>query len=234
MVKILVVDDEIKIAEVVKAYLEKEGYEIEVAYSGKEALKRYEDNNFNVIILDLMLPDISGEDICKKIRETSDIPIIMLTAKVEEEDILNGFSLGSDDYVVKPFSPKQLVARVNAVIRRTGAINQEKILCFDGGELKIDIESYEVTKRGEQIILTPSEYKLLLTLSESPKQVFTRNQLLDKILGDDVEVYDRIIDSHIKNLRAKLEDDTRNPKYILTVHGIGYKFGGEKYEKIKT
>lgn len=234
MIKILVVDDEIKIVEVVKAYLEKEGYGVEVAYNGAEALRKYEDNNFNVIILDLMLPDISGEDICKKIRETSEVPIIMLTAKVEEESILNGFSLGSDDYVVKPFSPKQLIARVNAVIRRTSAMKKEKSLCFNEGELKIDIESYEVTKRGENVILTPSEYKLLLILSENPKQVFTRNQLLDKISGDDVEVYDRIIDSHIKNLRAKLEDDTRNPKYILTVHGIGYKFGGEKYEKIKT
>jgi len=174
-----------------------------------------------------MLPDISGEKICETIRRESDVPIIMLTAKVEEESILNGFSLGTDDYITKPFSPKQVVARVNAILKRTLNYKQDNILRFNNENLVLNLDNYEVRKNDNLIELTPSEFKILLTLCESPKKVFTRGELLDRALGDDSDVYDRIIDSHIKNLRSKIEDNSKSPKYIITVHGIGYKFGGE-------
>lgn len=223
--KILVVDDEIKIVEVVKAYLEKDNYEVFIATDGKSALKSYDDNKQDLIILDLMLPDITGEEVCKILREKSDVPIIMLTAKVDEENILNGFNIGTDDYVIKPFSPKQLIARVNAIIKRVK--NNKSKLSFNNGDLIIDKDSYEVFKNNNLITLTPSEYKILLELAENKNKVFTRGDIISKTMEDDSFVYDRIVDSHIKNIRAKIEDDNKKPKYILTVHGIGYKFGGD-------
>ncbi|MDO5040185.1 response regulator transcription factor [Clostridium sp.] len=223
--KILVVDDEIKIVEVVKAYLEKDNYEVFIATDGKSALKSYDDNKQDLIILDLMLPDITGEEVCKILREKSDVPIIMLTAKVDEENILNGFNIGTDDYVIKPFSPKQLIARVNAIIKRVK--NNKSKLSFNNGDLIIDKDSYEVFKNNNLITLTPSEYKILLQLAENKNKVFTRGDIISKTMEDDSFVYDRIVDSHIKNIRAKIEDDNKKPKYILTVHGIGYKFGGD-------
>lgn len=223
--KILVVDDEIKIVEVVKAYLEKDNYEVFIATDGKSALKSYDDNKQDLIILDLMLPDITGEEVCKILREKSDVPIIMLTAKVDEENILNGFNIGTDDYVIKPFSPKQLIARVNAIIKRVK--NSKSKLSFNNGDLIIDKDSYEVFKNNNLITLTPSEYKILLQLAENKNKVFTRGDIISKTMEDDSFVYDRIVDSHIKNIRAKIEDDNKKPKYILTVHGIGYKFGGD-------
>ena len=223
--KILVVDDEIKIVEVVKAYLEKDNYEVFIATDGKSALKSYDGNKQDLIILDLMLPDITGEEVCKILREKSDVPIIMLTAKVDEENILNGFNIGTDDYVIKPFSPKQLIARVNAIIKRVK--NNKSKLSFNNGDLIIDKDSYEVFKNNNLITLTPSEYKILLQLAENKNKVFTRGDIISKTMEDDSFVYDRIVDSHIKNIRAKIEDDNKKPKYILTVHGIGYKFGGD-------
>lgn len=223
--KILVVDDEIKIVEVVKAYLEKDNYEVFIATDGKSALKSYDDNKQDLIILDLMLPDITGEEVCKILREKSDVPIIMLTAKVDEENILNGFNIGTDDYVIKPFSPKQLIARVNAIIKRVK--NNKSKLLFNNGDLIIDKDSYEVFKNNNLITLTPSEYKILLELAENKNKVFTRGDIISKTMEDDSFVYDRIVDSHIKNIRAKIEDDNKKPKYILTVHGIRYKFGGD-------
>jgi DNA-binding response OmpR family regulator len=226
-VDILIVEDEVKILEVLEAYLKKAGYGVITALNGNEALDKYEQYNPKLIILDLMLPDISGEKICETIRMESEIPIIMLTAKVEEESILKCFSLGTDDYITKPFSPKQVVARVNAVLKRTLNYKQDNILNFNKGNLVINLDTYEVIKSSDLVELTPSEFKILLTLCESPNKVFTRGELLDRALGDDIDVYDRIIDSHIKNLRSKIEDNSKSPKYILTVHGIGYKFGGE-------
>lgn len=226
-IDILIVEDEVKILEVLEAYLKKAGYGVITALNGNEALDKYEQYNPKLIILDLMLPDISGEKICETIRRESDVPIIMLTAKVEEESILNGFSLGTDDYITKPFSPKQVVARVNAILKRTLNYSQDNILRFNNRNLVLNLDNYEVRKNDNLIELTPSEFKILLTLCESPKKVFTRAELLDRALGDDSDVYDRIIDSHIKNLRSKIEDNSKNPKYIITVHGIGYKFGGE-------
>lgn len=226
-IDILIVEDEVKILEVLEAYLKKAGYGVITALNGNEALDKYEQYNPKLVILDLMLPDISGEKICETIRRESDVPIIMLTAKVEEESILNGFSLGTDDYITKPFSPKQVVARVNAILKRTLNYSQDNILRFNNRNLVLNLDNYEVRKNDNLIELTPSEFKILLTLCESPKKVFTRAELLDRALGDDSDVYDRIIDSHIKNLRSKIEDNSKNPKYIITVHGIGYKFGGE-------
>lgn len=226
-VDILIVEDEVKILEVLEAYLKKAGYGVITAINGSEAIYKYKQYNPRLIILDLMLPDISGEKICEIIRKESEVPIIMLTAKVEEESILKCFSLGTDDYITKPFSPKQVVARVNAVLKRALNYKQDNVLSFNKGDLVINIDTYEVRQGNNLVELTPSEFKILLALCESPKKVFSRGELLDRALGDDSDVYDRIIDSHIKNLRSKIEENSKNPKYILTVHGIGYKFGGE-------
>ena len=219
---ILVVDDEIKIVEVISLYLKNEGYEVVFAANGREAIDKYKSNDIDLIILDLMLPDISGEDVCKEIREISDVPIVMLTAKTDESSILNGYSLGSDDYITKPFSPKQLVAKVNALFKRVIKIESRKISFND--DLIIDLKSSEVTKNNNLVSLTPSEYKILTILAKHPQQVFTREELLDYIIGENDYVYDRIIDSHIKNLRAKIESDSKNPRYIKTVRSLGYKF----------
>ena len=227
-INILVVDDEETIVAVIEAYLKNAGYNVFTAYDGKEAINIFNNENINLIILDLMLPDISGEEVCKIIKNEKDVPIIMLTAKINEDDILNGFNLGADDYVVKPFSVKQLIARVSAVLRRVKDLSSSPILSFNNGDLIINLESHEVKKNNKLITLTRSEYNILLTLSENIKRVFTRNELIDRVMGEDVDVFDRIIDSHIKNLRSKIEDDSKSPKYILTIYGVGYKFGGNK------
>ena len=227
-INILVVDDEETIVAVIEAYLKNAGYNVFTAYDGKEAINIFNNENINLIILDLMLPDISGEEVCKIIKNEKDVPIIMLTAKINEDDILNGFNLGADDYVVKPFSVKQLIARVSAVLRRIKDLSSSPILSFNNGDLIINLESHEVKKNNKLITLTRSEYNILLTLSENIKRVFTRNELIDRVMGEDVDVFDRIIDSHIKNLRSKIEYDSKSPKYILTIYGVGYKFGGNK------
>ena len=226
-INILVVDDEKTIVDVIEVYLKKEGYTVFTASNGTEALKIFNNKKINLIILDLMLPDISGEDICKKIKNQIDIPIIMLTAKVNEDDVLNGFKQGADDYVIKPFSVKQLIARVTAILRRY-KVNKNEIMSFNNRDLIIDKDKCEVKKNGDIVKLTPSEYKLLLIFSENSKKLFTRNELLDKAIGEEIDAIDRIIDSHIKNLRSKIEDNSKEPKYILTVYGMGYKFDGKK------
>jgi len=225
--KILIVDDEAKILEIVKAYLEHEGYAVDTAANGQSALNIFSEKDFSLVILDLMLPDMSGEEICKVIRRKSDVPILMLTAKVDEGSIINGLNIGSDDYVNKPFSPKQLVARANALMRRyENKFTKENILTFNN-ELYIDLVNLEV-KKGEEIVsLTATEFKILTLLAKNPKRVFGREALISHVLGEDFEGFDRTIDSHIKNLRQKIEENTRRPKYIVTVHGFGYKFGGE-------
>ncbi|AUS97389.1 DNA-binding response regulator [Clostridium thermosuccinogenes] len=227
--KILIVDDEMKIVEVVKSYLENSGYSVYEAYNGKEALDKFEKENPALIILDLMLPDMNGEEICKALRKKSRVPIIMLTAKVEEEDVLKGLNIGADDYVTKPFSPRQLVARVEAVLRRVSdaLIPLSSFITLNNDELVIDTLKYEVKRYGEAINLTPNEYKLLLTMVKYPDKTFTREELIYMAWGEDYDGYDRTIDTHIKNIRQKIESDPKNPKYILTVHGIGYRFGGE-------
>lgn len=225
--KVLIVDDEQKIVEVVKSYLEHSGYEVFTAFNGRDALDIFNKACPDLMVLDLMLPDITGEEICKSIRKRSRVPIIMLTAKVEEESILNGLDMGADDYMVKPFSPKQLVARVNAVLRRASddLIPLSNTMSFNNGELVIDTVKYEVRRNGSIVNLTPNEYKILLTMVKYPSKTFTREELISMALGDDFEGFDRTVDTHIKNIRQKLEDDPRAPRFLLTVHGVGYKFG---------
>ena len=222
MFKILIVDDEIKITQVIKAYLDKEGYNCIVANNGEQALEYFYNNNFDLIILDRMIPDISGEDICKKIRETSMVHIIMLTAKIEDEDRIDGFNIGCDDYVCKPFNVKELVLRVKAVFRKMG--ENKDILKFSD-ELEINMLSHNVKVRGESVILTNTEYKILLLLAKNPSRVFSREQLLELTIDEHYENMDRIIDAHIKNLRQKIELDTKKATIIQTVYGVGYKFG---------
>lgn len=221
---ILIVEDEKKIAEIVKAYLEKEKYHVEHAETGEEALG-YLNESFDLIILDLMLPDIQGEELCKIIRRNSDVPVIMLTAKSGEEDRIKGLGIGADDYVVKPFSPRELVARVKAHLRRAGK-TRKKVLSYNQGSLKIDTTHYEILKEDKQLVLTPTEFKILLTLAENPGRVFSRDQLVNVVQGYDFEGYDRTVDAHVKNLRHKIEKDSKDPQYIKTVYGIGYKFTG--------
>jgi DNA-binding response OmpR family regulator len=227
--RVLVVDDEPNIREVIESYLIKEGYLVYKAGDGLQALELFERVQPSLVILDLMLPGLSGEEVCQKLRKISRIPIIMLTAKAEEENIIDGLKLGADDYVTKPFSPKQLMARVEALLRRaaTEAVPLANRFSFHQDELQIDHLQHEVRKNKELVNLTPIEYNLLMTLVKYPKKAFTREELVTLVLGADFDGFDRTIDAHIKNLRQKIEIDPKSPKYILTVHGIGYKFGGE-------
>jgi len=221
--KILVVEDEEKIADIVRVYLEKEGFAVSVADTGQKAISMLKEG-FALVILDLMLPDISGEDICVTIRNDSDMPIIMLTAKSEEEDRIRGLGMGADDYIVKPFSPREVVARVKALLRRTGGTG--KTMSFNSRDLVINYSSFEVRKGGALVVVTPTEFKILQRLAERPDQVFSRLQLVNIILGYDYEGYDRTIDAHIKNIRHKINDNSRDPLYIKTVYGLGYRFIG--------
>ena len=227
--RILVVDDEPKIVEVVKSYLENSGYMVYDAYNGKQAYELFDKVNPSLIVLDLMLPDTTGEEICKTLREKSNVPIIMLTAKIEEEDILKGLGIGADDYITKPFSPRQLVARISALLRRTqdDSNSYMNIKSFYNDDLIIDYLNYGVKKKGIPVNVTPNEFKLLSTMAKYPKKVFTREELITFAIGNDFDGYDRVIDTHMKNIRQKIETDSKNPQYILTVYGIGYRFGGE-------
>lgn len=227
--KILVVDDEEKILEVVTSLLEKKGYSVCQAQDGSSAIMRYEQENIALIILDLMLPDMTGEEVCRKIRAKSRVPIIMLTAKADEEALLHGLNIGADDYITKPFSLKELAARVEVVLRRATDDLQPlyKRNSFHNGELFVDVDSYTVKRNGLRISLTQSEWNILAALMKYPNKVFTREELIRIALGDDFEGYDRTIDSHIKNLRQKIESDPKHPVFIITVHGKGYRFGGE-------
>ncbi len=227
MKRILIVDDEEMIVRTVKAYLDQEGFKTYTAYDGEEALRAFEEKGPDLIVLDLMLPKMSGIEVTKKIRSVSSVPIIMLTAKASEADRVVGLELGADDYVVKPFSPRELVARVRAVLRRiegeTGT--NERIII---GQLEIDLRSREVFVNDEPIDLTPTEFDLLAYLARHPGQVFTRLQLLREVQGYTYDAFARTIDTHVKNLRHKLEQDPKEPQYILTVHGVGYRFTREK------
>ena len=221
MFNILLVDDKIKITEVINAYLDKEGYNTFIAHDGQKALELFTQEEFDLVILDRMLPDISGEEICKRIRETSLVHIIMLTAKTEDDDKIDGFNLGCDDYVCKPFNVKELVLRIKAVFRK---IEKEEIIKV-GDEIEVNTLSHEVKIRGTEVSLTNTEYKILLLLVNNQKKIFTREELLELVTEDHYEKFDRIIDVHIKNLRQKIEEDTKKPKIIQTVYGVGYKFG---------
>jgi DNA-binding response OmpR family regulator len=220
---ILVVDDEIKILEVVKSYLENSGYNVLTAKTGKEAISVFNRSNISLILLDLMLPDFSGEELCKGIRKKFDIPIIIVSAKIDEKSIIYGLNIGADDYIKKPFSPKELLARVSAILRRSEGFFDNHFLRYDN--LSVDIKNRKVFVSEKPIVLTPNEYKILLLLMSRPQKVFTRDEIILNVKDDSYDGFDRAIDSHIKNIRHKIKDDPKSPKYITTVYGVGYRFG---------
>ena len=225
--RILVVDDEVQIVRVLRGYLEKAGYSVLTAHSGQEALRIARQEKPDLIILDLMLPDMDGLDVCRTLRRDSGVPIIMLTARVEETDRLIGLELGADDYVTKPFSPREVVARVRAVLRRTRPTEQIEDTILVVGDLRLDPARRLLELNGRQVDLTPSEFEILRVMMRSPGRVFERAQLLEAVQGTAYEGYERTIDTHIKNLRQKIEEDSRNPQYLLTVHGVGYRLREE-------
>ncbi len=221
----VVVDDEPSVQEVVRAYLEKDGYHVFVAGTGGDGLALAERVKPGLVVLDLMLPDRSGEEICREIRSRSDVPILMLTAKASEDERVEGLALGADDYLVKPFSPRELVARVRAILRRTQGTETPLVetLSFDGGALEIDTIAHEVRRDGELVELTPNEYKLLVTLARYPSRVYSRFELINHVQGYEYDGYERTIDAHVKNLRKKIEPDPKHPRYVETVFGTGYR-----------
>ena len=227
MNNILLIEDEERVSEVLKAYLEKEGYKVYCTTKGLEGIEIFKSRDIKLIILDLMLPDISGEEVCRLIRENSDVYIFMLTAKGSLNDRVDGLNIGADEYLIKPFSPRELTARVNALFRRLNASNIVSSIIYDDGRLKIDYDKRMVQINNEEIQFTPSEFNILHALVENRGNVLSREQLINRISGYDFDGYDRTIDVHIKNIRKKIEEDTKNPKYIITVMKVGYKFGGE-------
>ena len=226
--KLLVADDEEMIREAVASYLESQGYQVFRAENGEEALNILKREPISLVILDLMLPDLPGEEVCVRIRKQSRVPIIMLTAKNVEYDMIHGLDLGADDYMTKPFSLKNLSARVQAVLRRSteDLVPLARQFSWNQGDLVIDYDRKEVRKKGEPVALTAIEWKLLAAFTKYPQKIFTRENLIELVFGLDFSGYDRVIDTHIKNLRKKIEDDSKQPVYLCTVHGMGYKFGG--------
>jgi len=221
---ILVVDDEPKIVKTVRAYLENAGYRVATATDGQMALTVYRHENPALVVLDLGLPGMDGLDVARTLRREGNVPIIMLTARVDETDKLIGLELGADDYVTKPFSPRELVARVRAVLRRTGSEQEQPLAPIVAAGVVIDLERRRVTVEGRAADLTPTEFDLLVVLARHPGRVFTRLELLDRVQGYAFEGYERTVDAHVKNLRQKIEPDPREPSYLLTVYGVGYKF----------
>jgi DNA-binding response OmpR family regulator len=227
MNNILIIEDEEKVSEVLKAYLIKEGYNVYCTTKGLEGIEIFKRMNIKLIILDLMLPDISGEEVCKIVRQCSDIHIFMLTAKGALDERIEGLNIGADEYLIKPFSPRELTARVNALFRRLSTDAAASNLIFNDGRLSIDYDKRVVMVNGLETAFTPYEFDILYTLVINRGKVLSREQLIDKIFGVDFDGYDRTVDVHIKNIRKKIEDDTKNPKYVVTVMKVGYKFGGE-------
>lgn len=224
--KILVVDDETRLVDVLKAYLERDGYKVISAYDGKQALFQARREKPDLVILDLMLPEVDGLEVCRTLRKESDVPIIMLTARSEETDKLIGLELGADDYVTKPFSPREVVARVRAVLRRSLATKDSGEESIAIGDLVVDQARHEVRRGSESIAITPTEFDLLWALASNRGRVLSRLQLMEKALGESYEGYERTIDAHIKNLRRKIEPDPSHPRYVHTVFGVGYKVEG--------
>jgi DNA-binding response OmpR family regulator len=224
MQTVLIVDDEPRIAEIAGDYLRHAGFRVRVAASGAAGLAQARSERPALVVLDLRLPDADGIAVARELRRDSNVPIVMLTARAEESDRLLGLEAGADDYVVKPFSPRELVARVRAVLRRAGGGSKDVIRLED---LTIDRSGLAVERAGKKIELTATEFQILATLAAHPGRLFTRAQLLDAIRGADAEPFERAIDAHVKNLRRKIEPDPRNPRYVLTVYGVGYKAAGE-------
>ena len=228
--RILVVEDEGRIAEVVQQYLERDGHRVMTAATGEEALAGFARRRPDLVVLDRGLPGMSGEDVCRRLREHSDVPIIMLTARTAEEDLVEGLQLGADDYLTKPFSPRELVARVRALLRRARAVSepQADLLERGGGRLVVDAARRRATLDGDVVDLTESEFRLLQVLARFPGRVYTRSELIEKVQGYQFEGYERTIDAHVKNLRRKLGEDARAPRMIQTVFGRGYAFAEDE------
>ncbi|MCL4294438.1 MAG: response regulator transcription factor [Anaerolineae bacterium] len=226
--KILVVDDDKKTVNLIRLYLEKDGYRVLVAYDGQRALELARQKRPDLIVLDLMLPQVDGLDICRtlRVRSESKVPIIMLTARTTEEDKLLGLDLGADDYVTKPFSPRELLARVRAVLRRVAEAEDKGPSQLRYNDLVVDLVRHEVRLGQAPVHLTPREFKLLETLARAPGRAFTRLELLDAVFGFDYEGLERTVDVHVMNLRKKIEPEPDRPRYVITVPGVGYRFGG--------
>lgn len=225
---ILLVDDEAKVLDFMGAFLKNEGFEIATAQSGSEALSKLKEVNPSLVVLDWMMPQMNGLDVCREIRKTSKVGIIMVTAKSDEMDKIVGLEVGADDYITKPFSLRELLARIRSVLRRVGdqpITTPDEAL--ERGEITISVSQYRVWKNGEEITMTPTEFKLLLTLAEKPGIVYSRLQLLKAALEDELLNVERTVDAHISRLRKKIEDDPAHPKYIHTVYGFGYRFGDQ-------
>jgi two-component system, OmpR family, alkaline phosphatase synthesis response regulator PhoP len=227
MKTILVVDDEPKIVALARDYLEHAGFTVLTAVDGRSAVETVHRRHPDLVVLDLGLPQLDGLDVTREIRRTSSLPIVMLTARDDELDKLLGLELGADDYLTKPFSPRELVARVKAVLRRTDSSGTPSEVLRSGG-LTIDVPRHRVAVDGRSVDLTPTEFELLLALARQPGRILTRSQLLDAIHGIAYEAYERAIDSHVKNLRRKLEPEPSTPRYVLTVHGVGYRLADER------
>ncbi|MGW8272553.1 MAG: response regulator transcription factor [Thermodesulfovibrionales bacterium] len=227
---ILLVEDDAKIAKLVRVYLEGAGFRVVHVKNGKDAIEAALAQKPILVVLDLMLPDVPGEVVCQELKATEDVPVIMLTSKSSEEERVAGFALGTDDYIVKPFSPRELVYRVKAVLKRVqkGDLGAAEPLSFNSGALVVDGQSYTVQKGGTAVGLTPTEFRVLYALASNPGRVFTREELVDKALGYQFEGYERSIDAHIKNIRHKIEDEPRSPQFIITIYGVGYRFSGKK------
>ncbi|SHF00839.1 DNA-binding response regulator, OmpR family, contains REC and winged-helix (wHTH) domain [Seinonella peptonophila] len=231
MRRVLIVDDEKKIREVIASYLQKEGYDVLEAQNGTDALNIAQNETIDLIILDLMLPDVSGEAICQTIRQQSAVPILMLTAKVAEKDRIKGLSIGADDYVIKPFSPREVVARVKAILRRSNHDLLSSRTSYHNGKLTIDMDQQLVYKDGKQVHLTPAEFRLLVVLARHPGRTYTREELIEKVYSFNYVGDDRIIDQHIKNLRQKIELNPKEPIFLTTIFGHGYSFLGRQDRK---
>lgn len=227
MASVLIIEDEVELVKILRMYLEKAGYTVFLATRGDQGLSLWEQNKPELLIIDLNLPGMDGLDVTRTIRKKSDVPIIMLTARVEEMDRLIGLELGADDYISKPFSPREVVARVKAVLRRSSRSNNEAAQRIEFGDLVIDIEGHRASRAGHLLDLTPTEFSILVALASQPGRVFSRLQLLEQSQGTAYEGYERTIDAHVKNLRSKLENDPHNPQCIETVFGVGYRFRRE-------
>lgn len=220
-------DDDIKLADLLKTYFNKDGFVVFVAHDGSRALQFIREAKPDIVVLDIMLPTIDGWEVCRRVRQDSDVPIIMLTARDEETDRLSGLEIGADDYVTKPFSPREVVARAKAILRRAykGTIKPELLKM---GRVVINIEHHEVRRDGELLELTPTEFKILELLASSPGRVFSRLQIVEQVQGYAFDGYERTIDAHVKNLRRKVEENPKEVRYIQTVYGVGYKVVGDQ------
>lgn len=220
---VFIVDDDVKLAALLKTYFEQDGFVAHEVHDGSQVLSLVKQLKPDILVLDVMLPGADGWEICRKLRNESDIPIIMLTARDEEADRLNGLAIGADDYVTKPFSPREVVARARVILRRTGKLSKpEPILKY--GDLTLSSERHQVQKGSEILDLTPTEFKILELFFENPGRVFSRLQIVERVQGYAFEGYERTIDAHVKNLRRKIEESPKNPQYVQTVYGVGYRF----------